>query len=100
MPYFEVRFIKPIDHDRFDVFDESFVEEHDHEADASGWDAFVPIDYEKLSRYIRIQLVTRQLIHQESQYVTVDFRRCTLEDFENNEYVGDPPLALEQILCP
>lgn len=32
--------------------------------------------------------------------MTVDFRRCTLDDFAYNEYEGAPPLALEKILCP
>ena len=52
MPYFEVRLIEPIDQSRFDVYDTGHTES-DHLNNA-GWDFFIPIDYDKLSRYIRI----------------------------------------------
>ena len=55
MPYFEVRFMEAIDKTRFDVFATDHVEHADEEPEeAAGWDYFIPIDYEKLSRYIRI----------------------------------------------
>ena len=52
MPYFEIRFMKPVDEEKFDVFDHGATDaEH---LEGSGWDFFIPIDYSKLSRYIRI----------------------------------------------
>ena len=49
MPYFEIRFRKPLP-EKYDIIDRSVME--DIGKDTSGWDAFIPIDYEKLSKYI------------------------------------------------
>jgi len=53
MPYFEIRFLKPLDESKFDVYDSEF-KDHNSAHEAVGWDVFIPIDYAKLSRYIRI----------------------------------------------
>jgi len=51
MPYYEIRLMKDLDTRRFDIYEE--VEEEEGGI-ATGWDAFIPINYDKLSRYIQI----------------------------------------------
>ena len=64
-------------------------------------DIFLPIDYQKLSRYFQIQLVIRILQDGSSKYIVTPFRRCTEEDFRDNGYVDEKiPLDLEKIVCP
>ena len=89
LPYFEIRTLKDIPKDGdgnyvFDIFQTDQSEEED--ISASGWDAFIPFDYEKLSKYFEIQLVIRLLSQSKSKYVIAPFRRCTGEDFANNGY--------------
>ena len=97
MPYYEIRLMKDLDTDRFDIYED---DSGDQDGAATGWDAFIPINYDKLSRYIQIQLSARLLDDGSSKYVTSDFRRCTEDDFRKNGFEGKIPLALEKILCP
>ena len=53
MPYYEIRFTKKLDESKFDVYDWDFFDK-ESSANASGWDVFIPMDYAKLSRYLRI----------------------------------------------
>ena len=51
MPYYEIRLMKDLDTERFDIYEDV----QDLSDGASiGWDAFIPINYDKLSRYIQI----------------------------------------------
>jgi len=50
MPYYEIRLMKDLDTDRFDIYEDSAA--GDGDGAATGWDAFIPIDYAKLSRYV------------------------------------------------
>jgi len=51
MPYYEIRLSKDLDTERFDIYEDGF---QDSEEGGIGWDSFIPIDYNKLSRYIQI----------------------------------------------
>ena len=60
----------------------------------------IPIDYDKLSKYIEINLSLRHLRDEHSKYYIIGFRRCTDEDFRSNNFEGAIPLPLEKIVCP
>jgi len=102
MPYYEVRTLKDIGKDengeyKFDIFED---DENEDEF-KTGWDNFLPIDYQKLRKYFQIQIVVRVLEEGSSQFVIAPFRRCTEEDFRNNGYMNeDLPIALDKIICP
>ena len=49
MPFFEIRFLKELP-EKYDIYDSST----EFESGSDVWDAFVPVDYKKLSRYIQI----------------------------------------------
>ena len=49
MPYYEIRLTKDLDTDRFDIYEDTG---GGSEGAGTGWDAFIPIDYAKLSRYV------------------------------------------------
>ena len=53
MPYFEIKFLKTLNASKFDIYDTESIDEIDS-ANADGWDIVIPIDYTKLSRYIKI----------------------------------------------
>jgi len=101
MPYFEVRFIEEIDLDMYDIFKE-IADSGDNDDIDNGvnWDYYVPLDYQKLSKYIQIQLSIRSQRNNVSTYLTTDFRQCTASDFENNGYVGKIPIGVDYIFCP
>jgi len=49
LPYFEVRTLKALDAERYDIYDDDYAT---GEEVGYGWDTMIPIDYNKLSRYI------------------------------------------------
>ena len=53
MPYYEIRFTNQPDPEKYDVYDWE-VFDKEALANAAGWDVFIPMDYAKLSRYVRI----------------------------------------------
>ena len=51
LPYFEVRFLKALDDGVYDIYDDDFLDDAEGPVE-HGWDTMIPIDYNKLSKYI------------------------------------------------
>ena len=59
MPIFDLRFLKQFDSEKFDIFDTSLLDPDIDLATVNLWDYFLPIDYDKLKRLIKLQVNIR-----------------------------------------
>ena len=60
----------------------------------------MPIDYYKLSKYIQIHLIITKRNDDTTISYGTHFRRCTLDDFTNNNYLDTINLPFESLFCP
>ena len=56
MPYLELRFLKDLP-EKYDIYND--VSDEFQDSEGVNWDEYISIDYNKLSRYLQIQLILR-----------------------------------------
>ena len=59
MPIFEIRFLSQFDIDEYDVFDTSLLDPSIDLRTVNLWDFILPVDVEKMKRYMKIQMNIR-----------------------------------------
>jgi len=56
LPYLELRFLKDLP-EKYDIYND--VSDEFQDSEGVNWDEYISIDYNKLSRYLQIQLILR-----------------------------------------